>query len=453
MEDLNKYFASLDLKGEFSIGLLDNRHILIKLNNEQDFLRIYSRQVWHLGAISMRIFKWTSDFHVDRESSFAPVWVSFPRLPIHFFEKGTLFQIASLLGNPLHLDAATISLKRPSVARLQVEIDILKSRPNQIWIGIGDSDGFWQKVEYANVPPYCTHCWHLGHAESNCTIFNPGLKPNQNPEAPTLDPQSKQIYIPLRNNNPSVVDQVSGPSLTFAGDPGVIPDTNLISIPPNPIPTSVMTADPQVKLPASQNPLELSTALEDQHSKPVMVINPDTTSDEDELPISPDSQQQLQFISERPSLLPSLTRDDCHFLSIYGASNRGFLSASRVPIVPLESRESLLNNFREFQLKLRTTIPSKQLVAPASLPNFSNDTPSISHALVPFQSPASGQAPPNESSSAQSIIPDSELFDIPIEPQQPFQQVSRRRGRPRKQNPVPLVQNSAQNTLPLVSND
>lgn len=34
VDDLTKYFGSLDLKGEFLISILDNRHILIKLNNE-----------------------------------------------------------------------------------------------------------------------------------------------------------------------------------------------------------------------------------------------------------------------------------------------------------------------------------------------------------------------------------------------------------------------------------
>lgn len=113
---------------------------------------------------------------MEKESSLVPVWVTFPRLPIHFFAKPALFKIASLLGLPLRLDAATISLKRPGVARIQVELDVLKERPQQIWIGIGHNDGFWQRVEYESVPSYCTHCWHIGHAEAFCRVHNPELK-------------------------------------------------------------------------------------------------------------------------------------------------------------------------------------------------------------------------------------------------------------------------------------
>lgn len=113
---------------------------------------------------------------MDKESSIVPVWISLPRLPIQFFKREALFQIAALIGTPLRLDAATISLKRPSIARVQVEIDLLKPNPTKVWIGMENLEGFWQKVEYDNVPDFCTHCWHVGHSESMCHIHNPELK-------------------------------------------------------------------------------------------------------------------------------------------------------------------------------------------------------------------------------------------------------------------------------------
>lgn len=152
IEKLQKDFEAFDLKGEFQLGLLDNRHVLIQLHHQQDYLRLYSRAVWYVGGMPMRIFKWTSEFHVDKESSVAPVWVTLPRLPIHFFNRTALHGIASLLGVPLRIDSATASLKRPSLARIQVSIDVLKERTDRVWIGIGESSGFWQKVEFESVP-------------------------------------------------------------------------------------------------------------------------------------------------------------------------------------------------------------------------------------------------------------------------------------------------------------
>ena len=39
-ENLQKFFRALDLKDGFSLGLLDHRHILIRLTNEAEFYRI-----------------------------------------------------------------------------------------------------------------------------------------------------------------------------------------------------------------------------------------------------------------------------------------------------------------------------------------------------------------------------------------------------------------------------
>ena len=73
MEDLRKFFLSLDLKGVASTGFLDSRHVLIKLSNEVDFHRIWSRNIWYVFGLPMRVFKWSPAFHVDRESSVVPV--------------------------------------------------------------------------------------------------------------------------------------------------------------------------------------------------------------------------------------------------------------------------------------------------------------------------------------------------------------------------------------------
>ena len=46
------------------------------------------------------------------------------------------------MGKPLFVDAATASGLRPSVARVCVEVDLLKAFPGRIWIGNGDYGGF-----------------------------------------------------------------------------------------------------------------------------------------------------------------------------------------------------------------------------------------------------------------------------------------------------------------------
>lgn len=55
LEVIEKFLVALDLKAQFSVGLLDNRHVLINLRSEADFLRIYSKSSWYVDGQLMRI--------------------------------------------------------------------------------------------------------------------------------------------------------------------------------------------------------------------------------------------------------------------------------------------------------------------------------------------------------------------------------------------------------------
>lgn len=86
--------------------------------------------------------------------------------------------MASLIGRPLKVDAATQNLSRPSGARICVEVDLLKNLPNRLWIGQGDSV-FWQPVVYENLPSYCPDCSRVGHPSGECLISSPNPQPMQ----------------------------------------------------------------------------------------------------------------------------------------------------------------------------------------------------------------------------------------------------------------------------------
>ncbi|XP_027151938.1 uncharacterized protein LOC113751992 [Coffea eugenioides] len=69
-----------------------------------------------------------SEFHVKKESALVPVWASLPALPVHYFDKHSLFSILAPVGKPLFLDSATAAGMRPSVARVCVEAQVVKQR-------------------------------------------------------------------------------------------------------------------------------------------------------------------------------------------------------------------------------------------------------------------------------------------------------------------------------------
>ena len=45
IEEIRKFFNTLDLHAAFSVGLLDYRHLIIRLNDEHDFHRIWGRHI------------------------------------------------------------------------------------------------------------------------------------------------------------------------------------------------------------------------------------------------------------------------------------------------------------------------------------------------------------------------------------------------------------------------
>ncbi|KAG5580331.1 hypothetical protein H5410_050958 [Solanum commersonii] len=54
------------------------------------------------------------------------------------------------------------------MAKVKVQVDLTKSRPRHVWIGLDDEDltiGRWQPIEYESIPPYCVYCKHQGPQE------------------------------------------------------------------------------------------------------------------------------------------------------------------------------------------------------------------------------------------------------------------------------------------------
>lgn len=93
--------------------------------------------------------------------------VLLPGLSFHMHDWHYIKQLLSSVGTPLALEAATIGRTRPIIAKIRVEVDLLKPLPETIFVGQEYDDsplkGYTQKLEYEGVPEYCKHCLKLGH--------------------------------------------------------------------------------------------------------------------------------------------------------------------------------------------------------------------------------------------------------------------------------------------------
>ncbi|KAL0928209.1 hypothetical protein M5K25_000081 [Dendrobium thyrsiflorum] len=143
----------------------------------------------------MRILKWTPFFDIRQESPIVPIWISFPNLRLHFFNPKVLHALGSLFGRPLQTDQAITAKTHPSVARVLVEVDITKKHAKEVWVG-SKAYGYLQKVEFENIPNFCSHCKMHGHASTVCFKLHPGLK---NAPKPTEeeDVPSCEIGLPV----------------------------------------------------------------------------------------------------------------------------------------------------------------------------------------------------------------------------------------------------------------
>ncbi|XP_042451511.1 uncharacterized protein LOC122036296 [Zingiber officinale] len=86
------------------------------------------------------------------------------------FCKRGLFAAASIIGRPLKLDEATADGSRLSMGRVCVEIDLLKPRVEDFWIGIG-SERRLQKVVFERLSKCCIQCLYLGHSDEECNFI------------------------------------------------------------------------------------------------------------------------------------------------------------------------------------------------------------------------------------------------------------------------------------------
>ncbi|KAK4413123.1 hypothetical protein Salat_2959500 [Sesamum alatum] len=138
--NMHRLLSTLKLKEPFTVTMINNRYALINLKNEADFTKLWTQRLWHIDGFPMRTFKWTPSFHPQEESSLAPVWIRFPSLPAHLFQKDALHAIARLVGNPLKLDEPTLFQSRLMAVRVCVEVDLATKLVDEFVIGIGTDE-------------------------------------------------------------------------------------------------------------------------------------------------------------------------------------------------------------------------------------------------------------------------------------------------------------------------
>ncbi|KAG8386946.1 hypothetical protein BUALT_Bualt03G0201600 [Buddleja alternifolia] len=141
MQHLRSKFETLGLNKGFKIGILDHKHVWIRLFDPNDYARIWMKQTWYFNGFPMRVLKWTSEFNLNEESPIMSIWIKIFELRPHWFHRQFLYHVASMIGKPSKLDEATTDIANPMVARICVELNVLDKLQPDIPIQINDNTG------------------------------------------------------------------------------------------------------------------------------------------------------------------------------------------------------------------------------------------------------------------------------------------------------------------------
>ncbi|XP_075499935.1 uncharacterized protein LOC142538508 [Primulina tabacum] len=188
-------FARLGLKRSFDLRFLPRGFLILSLHCEEDYAFFWTRGQMMVGPLGIHFSKWTPEFNLQEESPIAPVWVRLPGLPIHLFNKKSLFALAKILGNPVKMDDFTADSSRSTFARICVELNVLEPPVKQIWVGWGDHT---QEIDvvYEKIPGYCLDCKMLGHSTNVCYSHGKIPKPDRSKPADRSPPQTEAPTVP-----------------------------------------------------------------------------------------------------------------------------------------------------------------------------------------------------------------------------------------------------------------
>ncbi|XP_073120392.1 uncharacterized protein [Henckelia pumila] len=153
--------------------------MVLTLTVEDDYTKFWNNGVLTIDTFAICFSKWTPEFKFEAESPIASIWVRLPDLPLHLYNKSSLYAIARCLGNPVKIDVVTEEGSRGSFAHLCVELDVTKERPSYLWVGWGDHRHSIEVV-YEKIHFFCLDCKVLGHSSDHCYRHGKNPRPAKN---------------------------------------------------------------------------------------------------------------------------------------------------------------------------------------------------------------------------------------------------------------------------------
>lgn len=141
-----------------------------------------------------RLFRWSPNFEIGKDSSVAAVWVKNFNLPLQYFNESALVRMGSVLDTILRICPNMCNLSQQIYARMCIEIDVSKPLMESFFVGTSQESHWMVYLECKGNNAYCTHCGLLGHMVGLCWKKYPHLeKTNSTKDKAATSKNGKEI--------------------------------------------------------------------------------------------------------------------------------------------------------------------------------------------------------------------------------------------------------------------
>ena len=89
LNDIAPEFNKLNLKKGFSISMLDESNLFIKLRLEEDFTKLWLKGSLFIAGTTMVLSKWSHAYTPEKDSPLVPCWVTLKKNACDVFSSGS----------------------------------------------------------------------------------------------------------------------------------------------------------------------------------------------------------------------------------------------------------------------------------------------------------------------------------------------------------------------------
>ena len=159
---------------------------------------------WHLAGRPFILRTWRPGMDMlNIQLTSIPIWVKFYNIPLEYWANTSLGHIASVVGNPLHLDSLTENQSKLSFARICVEVGVDCEFPKSVLLDLGNDKYSKIRIEYPWAPQCCPNCKLFGHSQVNChamkgpSCISVTINPGENVNMAGEDDSAGARKVPL----------------------------------------------------------------------------------------------------------------------------------------------------------------------------------------------------------------------------------------------------------------